>query len=103
MLEAAQEAVTLGSGRSGEDLLQDRVLTLALVKCIEIIGEAAARVSPEMRAEHSQIPWADIVAMRNRLTHGYFDVDLDRVCDTLTADLPPLIAALERILLAAPE
>ena len=41
--------------------------------------------------------------MRNRLTHGYFDVDLDRVCDTLTADLPPLIAVLERILLAAPE
>lgn len=98
MLDAAREALEFGSGKSPEDLRQDRLLTLALLKCIEIIGEAASKVSPELRAEHPGIPWTDIVGMRHRLVHVYFDVDLSRVCDTLTDDLPPLIPALERIL-----
>jgi uncharacterized protein with HEPN domain len=55
-------------------------------------------VSQEIREQHSTIPWTDIVSMRNRLIHAYFDIDLDRVWDTVTDDLPPLIAALEEIL-----
>lgn len=98
MLDAAREAVALCAGRSRTDLLQDRVLALALVRCIEIIGEAASRVSPETQAEHVDIPWRDIVGMRNRLIHAYFDIDLDRVLDTLAGDLPPLITAIEGIL-----
>jgi uncharacterized protein with HEPN domain len=74
------------------DVAGDRVLTLALIKCIEIIGEAASRVSHETQAAHPEIPWPDIVGMRNRLIHVYFDIDLDRVHDTITSDLPPLIA-----------
>ena len=70
---------------------------LAAVRCIEIIGEAASRVSPELRLEHSQIPWVDIAGMRNRLMHAYFDIDTDLVCDTLIDDLPRLIADLEEI------
>lgn len=101
MLDAAKEAVAFGSGKTPNHLSQDRLLTLALLKCIEIIGEAASKVSPEVRAEHPGIPWADIVGMRHRLVHVYFDVDLNRVCDTLTDDLPPLIAQLERILSAS--
>ncbi len=85
-------------GRSRTDLLQDRVLTLVPVRCIEIIGEAASKVSPEMHAKHVDIPWKDIVGMRNRLIHAYFDIDLDRVLDTLAGDLPPLITAIEGIL-----
>jgi len=100
MLDAAREAVAFGAGRKPEDLRRDRVLTLALVRCIEIIGEAATRVSPELRSKHPQIPWADIVGMRNRLIHAYFDVDLRQVCDTLTGDLPVLITQLERIISA---
>ena len=78
--------------------MRDRVLTLALVKCIEIIGEAASKVGIDTRTSHTEIPWADIVGMRHRLIHAYFDIDFDRVCDTITTDLPPLIAELEEIL-----
>jgi uncharacterized protein with HEPN domain len=68
---------------------------LSLVRCIEIIGEAAARVSAEMRATVPELPWQDIVGMRNRLIQAYFDVDHDRVWDTVERDLPGLIAALQ--------
>ncbi len=95
MLDAAREAVTFASGRTAADLAQDRLLALALVKCLEIIGEAASKVSSNTRSKLSQVPWIDIVGMRNRLIHAYFDIDFDRVCDTITADLPPLIASLE--------
>jgi uncharacterized protein with HEPN domain len=98
MLDAAREARAFTSGREAADLQRDRILTLALVKCIEIIGEAAAKVSEETRASHPEIPWGDIVGMRNRLIHVYFAVDVERVFDTITADLPPLIRALEEAL-----
>ncbi len=101
MLEAAREAAAFRAGRSRDDLLKNRVLTLALVRCVEVIGEAAAKVSPEVRVQHPAIPWADIVGMRNRLIHAYFDIDLDRVFDTLTLDLPQLITEPERILSAS--
>ena len=101
MLDAAREAVVFGTGRAAADLRKDRVLTLALVKCIEIVGEAASKMTVETRAAHAGIPWTDIVGMRNRLIHAYFDVDVERVCDTITADLPPLITQLEQILAGA--
>ena len=91
MLDAAREAVSYGSSRTPADLAQSRILTLALVKCVEIIGEAATKVTEGTRARYSQIPWVDIVGMRNRLIHAYFDVDLQRVVDTIANDLPPLI------------
>jgi len=76
----------------------DRKLTLSLVKSIEIIGETASKISQESRQKYPEIPWANIVAMRNRLIHTYYDIDLDRVWDTVTADLPPLIAELGKII-----
>lgn len=96
MLDAAREAVTFASGRSVADLARDRLLTLALVKCVEIIGEAASKVSPETRREWDQIPWGDIVGPRNRLIHAYFEIGPERVCDPIASDLRPLIASLER-------
>lgn len=98
MAEAAGEAVTYLANRTEKDLASERVLSLALMRCIEIVGEAASKVSPETRTVFSHVPWADIVAMRNRLIHAYFDVDLARVCDTIQTDLPPLIALLQEIL-----
>lgn len=98
MLDAAREAVTFASGRTAVDLARDRMLALALVKCIEIVGEAASRVGSDTRRKLGQIPWIDIVGMRNRLIHAYFDIDFDRVCDTIAADFPPLIASLESAL-----
>ncbi|MBI5488647.1 MAG: DUF86 domain-containing protein [Deltaproteobacteria bacterium] len=101
MLDAAREAVSFARDRSRADLDRDRMLTLSLVKSIEIIGEAASKVADETRHQHPAIPWAEIVGMRNRLIHAYFDIDLDRVWDTVVADLPPVAAELERIVAAA--
>jgi uncharacterized protein with HEPN domain len=103
MRDAARDAVTFGAGCTEASLLKDRVLTLALVKCIEIIGEAASRITPETRSVYVEIPWGDITGMRNRLIHVYFDIDFARVCDTLAVDLPPLITVLDRILAADAE
>jgi uncharacterized protein with HEPN domain len=71
------------------------MLVLALVKSIEIIGEAGARVSEEGRAATPDLPWPEIVAMRNRLVHAYFDVNLDIVWETVRKDLPALIIVLQ--------
>ena len=76
------------------------MLTLSIIKAIELIGEAASRVTKESRDLHPEIPWNVIITMRNRLIHAYFDIDLDRVWDTVTDDLPPLITSLERIVKA---
>ncbi|WP_242359887.1 DUF86 domain-containing protein [Anaeromyxobacter sp. SG17] len=95
MLDAAREAMSFAAGRSRGDLERDRMLVLAIVKDVEIIGEAAARVSPAMQASHPEIPWAQIIATRNRLIHAYFDVDLQVVWDTVTDDLPQLVRLLE--------
>jgi uncharacterized protein with HEPN domain len=97
MLDAAREAVASAQGRARADLEHDRIWALGLVKCIEIIGEAAARMSLETRSEFPRIPWTQIIGMRNRLVHAYFELDLDQVWNAVAQDLPPLIAALEAI------
>src|SRR5579863_10767460 len=97
MMEAAQEALSFAQGRTRQDLNRDRMLSMAITRCIEIIGEAAARISPETKTQHPEIPWAEIVGARNWLIHAYFDIDLDRVWDTIADDLPKLIAELKKI------
>ncbi len=77
MLDAAREARSFAAGKSRSDLDADRKLALAIIKDIEIIGEAASKVSQEARESHPAIPWLDIINMRNRLIHAYFDIDLD--------------------------
>jgi len=64
---------------------------------IEIIGEAAARISPETKGRCPEIPWTSIVGARNWLIHAYFDINLDRVWDTITDDLPKLVVELKKI------
>lgn len=98
MLDAACEALGFAAGRHRRDLDTDRMLVLALVKAIEIIGEAGARVSIECRDATPDVPWPEIVGMRNRLVHAYFDVDLDVVWTTVRHDLPPLVEALQAAL-----
>jgi uncharacterized protein with HEPN domain len=83
---------------SRKTLDADRKLTLSLVKSIEIVGEAASKICKESQQKCPSIPWANIIAMRNRLIHTYYDIDLDRVWDTVTSDLPPLIAELEKVI-----
>ena len=99
MLDAAQEAAFFAQNKTRSSLDTDRQLVLSLVKSIEIIGEAAANVTTKCREDFPQIPWRDIISMRNRLTHVYFDINLDILWKTVVEDLPPLIASLEKIIL----
>lgn len=98
MLDAAREAIAILGAIRREDLPAQRVITLALVKSLEIIGEAANRVSAGTRSSHPDLPWRTAVGMRNRLIHAYFDIDHDVLWDTVTHDLPPLIRQLEKTL-----
>jgi uncharacterized protein with HEPN domain len=98
MLDAAREALSFIAGKSRAELDTNRMLALSLVKSVEILGGAASRVSSDCRAQYSEIPWPDIVAMRNRLIHAYFDINLDIVWHTITEELPPLVSELEKAL-----
>ena len=95
---AAEALCRFTAGKNVEDLKRDEILQAAVERKLEIIGEAASKLSPEVKTGQPHIPWLDIVGMRNRLTHGYFDIDLDRVWDTVIVDLEPLCEALEKIL-----
>lgn len=97
MLDHAREALALTQSKDRADLGESRVLQLALVRLIEVVGEAAGRVSQEKQRELSHIPWAEIVGMRNRLIHGYDFLDLDILWQTVREDLPVLIAELEQV------
>ena len=98
MLEHAKEAVSMSRGRTRADLDTDRMLQLALTRLLEIVGEAAARVSPNARERYERIPWYQILSMRNRLAHGYDAIDLNILWDIIQADLPSLIAELDAVL-----
>ena len=95
VLDAAREAVSFARGRTRDDLDKDRQLVLAVVKDIEIVGEAATHVSEPTRRRLPELPWERIVGMRNRLVHAYFDINLDIVWKTIGEDLPELISLLE--------
>ena len=94
MRDHARELLTLMDGRSRADLDDDRMLALAVARLLEIIGEAAARVPTEERERRPEIPWSSIVSLRNRLIHGYDDVDHDIVWAIVSTDLPTLVAHL---------
>jgi uncharacterized protein with HEPN domain len=98
MLDHACEAVSMIQGKTRADLDTDRKLNLALVRLLEIIGEAAGRIPKEERDRYPKIPWAEIIGLRNRLIHGYDEVDLDILWEIVTADLAPLIKSLEKFL-----
>jgi uncharacterized protein with HEPN domain len=98
MFDAANEALSFIRGKSRADLDSNRMLVLSLIRELEIIGEAASRISRETRSQTSAIPWQDITGMRNRLIHAYFDVDLGTVWSTVTKDLPVLKSELEKVL-----
>ena len=89
--DAALTALDFIKDRSREDLDNDKMLSLALVRLVEIMGEAANNVSPSSQTNYPRIPWREIVGMRNRIVHAYFDVDLDIVWQVVKNDLPELL------------
>ncbi len=99
ILEAAKLALAYVDKKSKEEFFNDTQCQDAVIRRLEIIGEAAARrISEEMRAAYPDLPWSDMIGMRNVIIHEYDDVDLVIVWETVHNDLPPLIDALEKIL-----
>jgi uncharacterized protein with HEPN domain len=97
MLEAVQAAISFADGETRESLETDLKLRFALIRALEIIGEAASRLTKECQTAYPEIPWPAIIGMRNWLVHAYFDIDLDQVWDTIQKDLPPLVVQLESL------
>lgn len=98
MLEAARTCLQFGAGRIRRDLEIDQMLFFAVIRALEIFGEAASRVSSQFQKKHSRIPWRAIVGMRNRLIHAYFDIDYDVVWEALTNEIPGIIPELEKLI-----
>ena len=98
MLDAAKKIVEYTGSVQRADLDKDEKLALAIVRLLEIIGEAAKTVSTDFRRKHPSIPWREIAGIRDRLIHGYYDIDFDIVWKIVSIDLPPLITHLEKAL-----
>jgi uncharacterized protein with HEPN domain len=98
ILSHAKEAVGILHGKTRADLDNDRLLNLALTRLLEIIGEAANRVPEPVQEKYPELPWLQMIGLRNRLIHGYDNVDFDILWVIVTQDLPKLISQLGTIL-----
>jgi uncharacterized protein with HEPN domain len=97
ILDAITQIEGYTAGVSREDFFRNRLLQDAVVRQVEIIGEAARQVSEELQARYPQVLWREIIGMRNRIVHAYFDLDLEAVWDTVQEDLPQLKAQAQKI------
>ncbi|MDH3498437.1 MAG: DUF86 domain-containing protein [Gemmatimonadota bacterium] len=102
MLDVVRRIRSVMRGRPRDAFDADEVTQLAVLHLIQLLGEAASRVSAAFRADHPEFPWGEMVGMRNRIVHGYDHVDPDIVWRVATEDVEPVLAALERVLAAGP-
>jgi uncharacterized protein with HEPN domain len=98
ILDSASAGVKAVQGRTQADLANDFIWKLGLVKCLEIIGEAVGRLSERIRQRHNEVSWPQIIGMRNRLVHAYFEIDQEQLWKALLEDLPQLIKQIEAVL-----
>jgi uncharacterized protein with HEPN domain len=88
----------MAKGKSPEDIAGNRMLLLALIHLVEMVGEAASQIPLDTQARYPGIPWSKAIGTRHRLVHGYDAVDQKVLLDTIHDDLPPLIEELKRVL-----
>lgn len=98
IIDEAYEVLKFIKGYSFADFSNDSKTVHAVLRAIEIIGEASAKISPEYKNLHPQVPWDQIIGMRNHLVHVYFDVDYEAVWKTALNDIPLLIKMIEEFL-----
>ena len=98
MIEAAEAALEFSDGHTAKSFAGDRLVGYAVVRAIQLIGQAARGVSGELQTAHPEIPWREMVGMRNVVVHDYADVDLALVWKTVREDLPGLVERLRAIL-----
>ena len=98
MLDAARKALKMIDGKDRPVFDADETLQLAVIHLLQIVGEAAGKLSLELRGARPEVPWPAMTAMRHKLVHEYFGVDLGIVWDTVVKKLPPLVEMLEEAL-----
>lgn len=98
MLDAARNAIAFAEGKSRQSLDDNLMFAYALVRAVEIVGEAATKITDATRDSYPEIPWKNIIGMRNRIVHDYNNVDDDILWKVVTDNLPPLITQIESIL-----
>jgi len=97
MLESIGNIAQYTRGMSFQDFLKDPRTRDAVVRNLEVLGEAARRIPPDIQERYAEIPWAQIVGLRNRLIHGYFLLDYGIVWEIVQNEPPPLRQRLEQI------
>ena len=97
MLEAAKDATGFLQDKTRDDLDKDKQLTLSLLKSLEMIGEAASKVSKECQLGCKPIPWDRVIDLKEQVVHTYWDIDRDWIWNTVTNELPAIIEALEQL------
>lgn len=97
MYDACQKVVAFCKGCSLESFCADEKLSLAVVRLLEVVGEAAVQISDNFQEQHPEIPWREISGTRNRLIHGYFDVDMRIVWQIASTDIPALFEQLKTL------
>ncbi|HLL47124.1 MAG TPA: DUF86 domain-containing protein [Longimicrobiaceae bacterium] len=103
MLAASRRIVRYTEGATIEDVLSNEILMDALVRQFTVLGEAATRISPPLRAQNPDIPWQRIIGMRNVVVHQYDKVLIKTMWDAVTDDVPGLVARLEVLLPPEPD
>lgn len=98
MLENAEKARSFVKGMDYDSFCHDDKALYAVIRALEIIGEAARQIPDEARGAHPEVPWREIMGMRNKLTHEYFGVNTEVVWKTVQEDLPIIIPALRKML-----
>ena len=96
MLAAADRVIRYTAGKAYESLVSDDMMYYAVVKNVEIIGEAANMITNDYRDSHSEVEWRSIISMRHVLVHGYYQISKAEVWDTAKINLPPLKSQIEQ-------
>jgi uncharacterized protein with HEPN domain len=98
MLQSSTDAISFLGILTENDLAENKMPLQAIVRSVEIIGEAASQISQEFRDSNPDVPWSKIIGMRNRLIHAYFDIDHELVYSTVRVDLPVLVNQVKLLL-----
>lgn len=102
LVQTSREILAFVEGKTFKDYAQDRMLQMATERGLQILGDAARRLSEDFRASHPDIPWSGIIGQRNVVVHDYADLDNVRIWRVLDQDLPKLLQQIERLLPETP-
>lgn len=98
ILEHAEKAQTFVAGMTEDDFLQDEKTVFAVIRALEIVGEATKKIPQEVKGKYPNVPWREMAGTRDKLAHDYFGINLGVIWKTVTEDIPSLIPLIRQIL-----